>query len=393
MKILLVHSYYQQRGGEDVVFEAECELLEQMGHFVKRVAFHNDSIALNPSLRTSARLAVSTIWSSEAYTIIKRNIDVFEPDVAHFHNTFPLVSFSGYRACRDSGVPVIQTLHNYRLLCSNAQFFRDSGVCEDCLGTFATWRGIVNRCYRGSVTKSALMTVMQSVGWSLNSWNTDVTRFIALTEFARQKYVQGGIDEGRIDVKPNFLDPDPGPGPGGGEYCLFVGRLTVEKGVETLLQAWDELDEAIQLRIVGDGPMAPLVEQVAKTNPNVQWLGVQGLDEVLNLMKHADLLVFPSQWYEGMPRTIIESLAVGTPVLASDIGGLPEMVMPKFNGNLFPPGDHCSLARHVQEMFGDAGTLPQFRVRAREVFQKLYSGTSNYQQLINIYERAITPSE
>jgi glycosyltransferase involved in cell wall biosynthesis len=390
MKILFVHNYYQQRGGEDVVFEAEAQLLEQAGHDVHQVIFDNRSIAEDLSMWASGKLAVSTIWSNESASILRHAIKQFSPDVAHFHNTFPLVSLSGYRACRVAGIPVVQTLHNYRLLCSNAQFFRDSEVCEDCLNKITTWRGIVHRCYRGSATMSAMMTTLQTAGWALNSWNNDVTRYIALTDFARKKYVQGGIDNRKIDVKPNFLAPDPGAGPGGGGYCLFVGRLSVEKGVDTLLRAWDEIDDSIQLYIVGDGPMSSVVEQAALNNSNVHWLGTKKLDDVLHLMKHAELLIFPSQWYEGMPRTIIESLAVGTPVLASNIGGLPEMIETGRNGNLFRPGDHLDLAREVHGMFEQLETADRYRSSARELFLTRFSGSANYQQLMSVYERAIS---
>ena len=233
------------------MFLAETALLESYGHRVVRYITHNDRVAeLN-----SVTLAGKTVWNSSAYRELRNLIHLEQPDVAHFHNTFPLVSPAGYYAARAEGVPVVQTLHNYRLLCPNALFFRDGGVCEDCKSKAITWPGVVHKCYRGSRAASGVVTAMLTTHRALRTWRKKVDVYIALTEFARRKFIEGGLPAGKIIVKPNFVYPDPGPGEGEGGFALFVGRLSFEKGVGTLLAAWEHLDRRIPLKIVGDGPL------------------------------------------------------------------------------------------------------------------------------------------
>jgi glycosyltransferase involved in cell wall biosynthesis len=388
VRIIAVHNYYQQPGGEDSVFESETELLERFGHSVMRLIFRNDDIPRDPTWIQSGTLALATVWSRAAASRVAEAIRVHAPDVVHFHNTFPLISPAAYAACRRAGVPVVQTLHNYRLLCPNAQFFRGGRLCEDCLGRRLTWPGIVHRCYRDSWALTATISAMQLAVHLRGGWARDVTVFIALSEFGRSKFVEGGVPSKSIVVKPNFVDPDPGFREGGGGNALFVGRLSAEKGIDTLLRTWDQLPASTELRIAGDGPMQSHVAAAAETRPNIKWLGRVPRESVLEEMGRAEVLVFPSVWYEGLPRTIIESFAVGTPVIASNLGGLADLVRDGRNGRTFPAGDATALARRVTDFLSPTTDRQAFRREARESYTRSFTASENARQLENIYRIA-----
>src|SRR5215218_10268668 len=279
MKILLIHNEYQQPGGEDQVFAAEAKLLEDNGQRVLRYSVHNDQVA-GMNLMT---LAASTIWNRSSYHELRAVIHKERPQVAHFHNTLPLISPAGYYAAKAERVPVVQTLHNYRLLCPNALFFRDGHVCEDCQGKFVPWPGVLHACYRGSRPASAVVAAMLTTHRALRTWTEQVDVYIATTEFAREKFVQGGLPVEKLVVKPNFLHPAPTPGKVQGDYALFVGRLSPEKGIGTLLAAWKRLRTRIPLKIVGDGPLAEEVANATKALERAEWLGRQPREGVLTL--------------------------------------------------------------------------------------------------------------
>lgn len=252
MKVLLIHNYYQQPGGEDQVFASEAALLEAHSHCVVRYTVHNDRVAEMSPLP----LVQATLWNKTVHRELRTLICKERPQVVHFHNTFPLISPAAYYAAKAEGVPVVQTLHNYRLLCPSQGgiLLRNGEVCEDCLGKFWPWPGIVHSCYRDSKAATTVHAIMLSLHRALQTWTTMVDVYIALTEFARQKFIQGGLPSEKIVVKPNFVYPDPSPGEGQGGYALFVGRLTPEKGIDTLLAAWERLHTKIPLKIVGMVP-------------------------------------------------------------------------------------------------------------------------------------------
>ena len=334
MKVLIVHNRYQQRGGEDAVVDAETRLLAANGIDVERLDADNDAIeGLVPKIQVSAsQFGIPTTALSEFCGVISS----FQPDVVHVHNWFPTLSPSIFNICRRANVPVVHTLHNYRLLCAGATMFRDGHVCEDCVGTTLRLPGIVHSCYRNSFAGTAVATAGMLTHWSIGTWRRSVDRFIALSQFARHKLIDGGLPSNKIVVKPNFIDPDPGIGSGCGQYLLYAGRLTEEKGLRVLLECWMHGPDLPLLKIAGGGPLQDEVRQAAATLKNVEWLGCRSSEEVLDLMRNATALLCPSQWYEGMPRVVIESLAVGTPVIASCIGCYPEMIVDGDSGALFP---------------------------------------------------------
>ena len=235
MRILLVHNRYQKRGGEDVVFEGERELLERGGHQVAVYERHNDEINSYSAWRR-VDLSRRTVWATDSAASIRRILAKAQPDVAHFYNTFPLVSPAAYYACTAAGVPVVQTLANYRLFCPGATLERNQEICEKCLGKVVPWHGVRHGCYRDSRVGSSVVAAMLFFHRVAGTWKNQVKTYIALTEFSRQKFIEGGLPADKIVVKPNFLYPDPGARHRDAGYALFVGRLSKEKGIETLLE-------------------------------------------------------------------------------------------------------------------------------------------------------------
>jgi glycosyltransferase involved in cell wall biosynthesis len=381
MRILVIHNRYQIRGGEDECYEAEVSLLREKGHEVEVYEANNDRVAELGKLR----LAADTVWSKEAYQAVEHQLQKQRPDVVHVQNFFPLISPSVYYAAKSQGVPVVQTLHNYRLLCPNALFFRDGKVCEDCLGQIIPYPGVMHGCYRENKVATAGVATMLSVHRAMNTWNTTVNSYITLTEFARQKFIAGGIPAEKIVVKPNFVRPEPEPGSGSGGYALFVGRLSVEKGLDTLLAAWEHLDNQIPLKIVGDGPLADQVVAATKRLPLIEWLGRKPMAQVHELMGEAKFLIFPSKWYETFGRVAIEAFAKGTPVIAANIGAIAELVDSGRTGLHFCPGDATDLADKVKWVLANPEKLAQMRLQARSEFEAKYTADKNYQKLMEIY--------
>jgi glycosyltransferase involved in cell wall biosynthesis len=384
MQIVSVHNRYQIRGGEDEVCDAERRLLKQHGHLVNLYEEQNDRISELGALQT----ATTTIWSTETYQALKQQFAQTSYDVVHVHNFLPLISPSVYYAARDSKIPVVQTLHNYRMLCPNALFFRDGKVCEDCLGKTIPWTGVQHSCYRESRAASAVVAAMLTTHNLLNTWSNTVTLYIALTEFARSKFIEGGIPPGKIVVKPHFVDPDPGVGEGQGGYALYVGRLSVEKGLDVLLDAWKHLSEKVPLKIVGDGPLRDCVIEATQQFPHVEWLGRRPNEEVYALMGEAMMLIFPSKWYETFGRVAIEAFAKGTPVVAARIGAIAELVEPGRVGLHFEPSNAEDLATQVDWLISHPAQLTQMRQESRAEFEARYTAEKNYHQLIEIYDRA-----
>jgi glycosyltransferase involved in cell wall biosynthesis len=384
MHILTVHNKYQIRGGEDESQELERRTLQEYGHQVDLYEEDNNRVkSLN-----SVQMALRTIWSTEAYQVVKQKLQNSTYNIVHIQNFFPLISPSVYYAAKEQGVAVIQTLRNYRLLCPNALFFRNGQVCEDCLGKFIPYPGVLHGCYRENKMVTGGVAAMLTVHRAMNTWTQMVDIYITLTEFARQKMIQGGMPAEKIVVKPNFVHPDPGLGEGRGNYALFVGRLSVEKGLDTLLAAWEKLGGKIPLKIIGDGPLSEEVIAAAKKNPQVEWLGRRPMTEVYTLMGEAMFLVFPSKWYETFGRVAVEAFAKGTPVIAANIGAIAELVESGRTGLHFRPGDAEDLAAKVEWLLANPAKLAQMRQEARAEFEAKYTADRNYQKLMEIYIQA-----
>ncbi len=390
MKVLLVHNRYQQRGGEDAVVEAEACMLRSRGVEVERLEADNDAIH-----GPAAKIGTSLNQFAGSFDMRKRidqSLKTFCPDVVHVHNWFPTISASIFRQSKSAGIPVVHTIHNYRLLCVGATLFRDGRVCEECIGSTFRTPGIRHRCYRGSLMGTAAATAGMLAHWAAGTWQDSVDRFIALTEFSRAKLIEGGLPADKISVKPNFVEPEPEPGSGDGGYFLYAGRLTEEKGLRVLVECWRNGPDLAPLWIAGDGALRAEVESAAASLRNVRWLGMRSSEEVFALMKRAKATLCPSLWYEGMPRVVIESLAAGTPVVASKIGGYPEMIVDGESGALFATGDAGGLLNRIRELEASSA-LARMRVDTRLRYQTAYTGEKNFLKLLEIYRIAMNPAQ
>ena len=385
VKVLMCHDYYQHRGGEDEVFEIEGELLRENGHQVVQYTVHNDSIEQSNRLVTG----LGAIWNQAAYRRMKALIRKEKPDLVHFYNTFPLFSPSVYYAVKAAGLPLVQSLHNYRLLCLNASFYRDGSICEDCLGKTLPLPGIHHACYRDSRLQSSSVAGMQVLHRMLRSWHRKVDLFLlGSTRFALDRFIQGGFSEDAFMLKPNFVFPDPGVGQGQGGYVLFVGRFDEMKGIDDLLEAWRSLSPTVPLKIVGDGPMVSQVKKSALQLQQVEWLGRKSLIETYELMKEARFLVFPSRWYEAMPRTIIDSLAVGTPICAASTGAMSDLIEDGRSGLLFKLGDVDDLVEKTRYLFERPELAAEMRDYARQSYLNNFTAEKNYALIMQAYQIA-----
>lgn len=389
MHILQVHNFYQQSGGEDIVVASEEKLLLRHGHDVHQFTLHNEAI---PQM-AAYQVAIKTLWNDSAHRAICRKIEKFGIDVVHVHNTFPLISPAIYYAAQVAKVPVVQTLHNYRLLCPAATLYRAGAPCEKCVGKFVPWPAIVHGCYRASTAASAMTALMLATHRAFRTYSAQVNVYIAASKYSLDKFVQGGLPRKRLTLKTNFVIDDPGIGSGYGGYALFAGRLAPEKGLRTLLKAWAALSIRIPLKIAGDGPLRSEVESLAQTTPNVEYLGFCSRPRINELMRNAALLVFPSEWYEVSPLSVMEAMASGTPVLASDRGSLTEMIVPNQNGLLFPPGDVAALAATVETLFREPDFLSEMRYPTRQHYEANYASEPNYKKLMAIYKQVTSKGE
>ncbi len=391
MRILLIHERYQQRGGEDAVADAEAELLERNGHTVFHYSRHNNELARAGLVKTISA-GINAVWASKAFHDMGELIEKHKPEVAHFHNTLPLISPSAYYACARHGVPVVQTLHNYRLVCPGATLLREGRVCEACLGKRVAWRAVTHACYRGSRPASSAVAALLTTHRALRTWQTKVDAYIALSEFARGKFASGGLPRQRIVVKPNFVHPDPGPlqREQPGQYGLFVGRLSEEKGLRILLAAWKQMPRQIPLFIVGDGPMrqaiAAEIAELALTS--VQLVGNASREGVFRWMRGASFLVCPSYWFEA-PLVIVEAFACGVPVIATGQDPTAEMVANLRTGLHFVPGDGADLAAKVEWAWTHPAEMERMGKAARLEFERKYTAERNYEQLVSLYRTLV----
>lgn len=382
MRVLMLHNFYRSPGGEDTCFFAESELLRARGHEVHTITAHNDETAT----MSESSLALATVWNRRSYAQVRDVIRRMRPDAMHCHNIFPLLSPAVYYAARREGVAVVQTLHNYRLLCLGATLYRDGHICTSCIGRALPWPGLARRCYHGSMAHSASVASLLATHRMLGTWRRRVDLFLAVSEFARDRHVEGGIDPDRIVVKPNMIHDGPGPGDGAGGYVLMAGRLSEEKGVRTTLGAWRANPANPPLLIVGDGPLRRL-EAEMRDVPNVTFLGGRTRPEVYRLMQQAACVLAPSELYETFGMTILEAFACGTPVIASRIGAYRELVQDGVTGLLFEPGNASDLQAAVERFHHWSGSGSR-RHAARCCFETRFSPERNYELLIRAYEHA-----
>jgi glycosyltransferase involved in cell wall biosynthesis len=381
MRILQVHTRYRYEGGEDAVAHAEAELLTQAGHEVVPYVAENPG---RPGPAAASMLA--SAWNPVAARALRAVARRVRPDLAHVHNTWFALSPSVVASLDGAGVPVVMTLHNYRLLCVNASLFRDGRPCEDCVGTHP-WHGVRHRCYRDSVASSSAVAATITLNRLLGTWDRHVRIFLALNDFARERFVAGGLPAERVWVKPNSVaDPGRRAGPpSSSRTVLFVGRLVAEKGVGVLLEAWRRLGPTgLELAVVGDGPMRAELED--RLPPAVRFLGRLEPAAVRRWMLTSRALVFPSWLYEGQPMSVLEAFAAGLPVVASRLGGNVELIGGVGDDWLVPARDPAALAERLAALTDDR--VDEAGARARRRYERRFTGPHNLRVLEAAYREA-----
>lgn len=386
MKILLAHNRYAQRGGEDTVFDQERRLLVDRGHEVTDYLRENRHIDAS----NRASLGLRTIWADDAYREVKALIERTRPDVMHVHNTLPLLSPSIYYAAAACRVPVVQTLHNYRLLCANGMLIRNAGVCEDCVGRTVAWPAVVHKCYRGDRNASFAVVGAITVHRAVGTWRRKVARYVALCGFSRDKLLEAGLPPERVVVKPNFardeyagraLHEQPRKG------ALFLGRLSPEKGVKVMIDAWQGLRD-VPLTVIGTGDMAGEV-RAGLDGTAARLLGYVSDETRSEELANASFVVMPSLVYEGFPMVLAETYSAGTPVIASRLGALAELVEDGVTGLHFNPSDPIDLAAKVRWAHDHPAEMARMGQNARRTFEQSYTAEASHTRIMEIYREAI----
>lgn len=382
-RVLIVHNRYRQRGGEDAVVDAEAALLLRHGHVVD--AYERDNRELVN--RTAGQVLLDSLWSARSRRDLHALIASFRPDVVHVHNSFPLISPSAHAAAHERGLPVIQSLHNFRLLCPQGMLLRDGRPCDDCVGR-APWPAVRHRCYHGSWSHSAGAALMLQAHRLRGTWQHDVTLYLALNRYCAQTLARGGLPRERIRIKPNFVDlpaPPAGEREGEREGLLFVGRLSPEKGTALLAAAAARRSSGPPIQVIGDGPeRAKLAHR-----PGLQLLGEQPRTAVTQAMQRAVALVLPSLAAEAFPRTLVEAFACGLPVIASRAGALPELVRHGDTGLLFESGDEHALVAAMQWAEDHPQAMRAMGAAARAHQQQHWTGDQVHRRLCEVYTEAL----
>ena len=387
MRIIVVHNRYRSTSpsGENAVVEAETALLRSADHEVELYTAESDTIE-GSSLPRKAMLPARLIWSTEDHHKMRRAIRAFRPDVVHIHNTFPLISPSVVHAARAERVATVATLHNFRLACVNGMLFREGGPCNLCVG-HGPWSGVIHACYRDSRAASLNVALGITTHRLLGTWRQHISSFIALTEFAKAKLVASGLPADRIVVKPNFVYPVERSRPAAGRHVLFMGRLSAEKGVHLLLDAW--AGSSIPLVVAGDGPEREALEAHASAiGGAVTFVGNQPREVCNDLLRDARVLAVPSLWYEGFPMVVAEAYANGVPVIAPAHGSFLEIVRDGVTGRLFQPLDAGSLTLALHEVT-DPQVSESMGREAKDTYERLYTPARNLEALLHTYEDAI----
>lgn len=365
---------------------AEAKLLADHGHEVELWSVDNKD--LPAGLTGKIKTAMTTSYSAASKAITSDKLQSFKPAVVHVHNFFPQISPSIYDACQEAGVPVVQTLHNYRLICPGAMLMRDGKICEQCI-TGSPYQAAWYGCYRNSKLGSLVVAHMVAQHRKEDTWLHKVNRFIALTNFAKSKFVKAGFPADKIRVKANFVhDPlqeSPDVDRTLPAFALFVGRLSEEKGLKTLLKAWSTMTDQTVLKIAGGGPLAELVSG----KNNIEALGLQDAKQISALMQEAAFLVLPSEWYEGFPLVLVEAFAHGLPVLASNLGSMADIIKDGETGLLFTPCNADDLASKAKWLLENPLKAQMLGDKARRTFLEKYTAEQNYVEQMAIYEDAM----
>lgn len=391
MRILLAHNFYRSNipSGENQVFEVERDLLMSRGHDVAVYSRSSDEISKRGKFGEILS-AVTVPWNPFSARTVAKKINKYCPDVVHVHNTFPLISPSIFKAIGKKAARIL-TLHNYRLLCPAAIPMRSGKVCTECIDNRSASPSVKYGCYRDSRFATLPLAINVDLHRWLGTWTKEVDAFVALSEFQKNLIAKAGIPDNKVHVKPNFYPGNPSVKPWfeRKDFMVFVGRLSAEKGVFRLIEAWKNWGaEAPWLYMIGDGPLRTELERMAVDLP-IKFFGQMSTNQAQEKISEAKLLILPSECFEGFPMVIREAFAFGTPVAVSDIGPLPSIVENGVSGIVFPVADSISLFNKIKELWFQPSKLIQMAKNARLQYEEKYDEKTNYNFLMGIYEAAI----
>lgn len=390
MKVVMIHNRYKYHGGEDAVFQAESAMLTRYGNSVAELVFDNKEIQ---STLDKILLVIKGVYNSKSASELEKVIRRFKPDIIHVHNFFPLASPSIFFAAKRHGIPLVITLHNYRLICPSATLYFNGRIYEENIHKVFPLDAVVNGVYRNSKLQTAGLALITTVHNLIGTWRNKVSKFIVLTNFAKGKFIDSAmrVSENQFVVKPNFVE-DPGYSNNEREdFFLVVGRLSEEKGIATVLEAIEH--GKFKVVFIGDGPLKDLVLEATKRNANIQYLGFQNKTVILDYLRRCRALLFPSVWYEGFPITILEAFSTGTPVVASRLGSMAEVVTDQVNGLHFEVGSAQDLITKVHLLKGNANLAARLGANARKTYEDLYTPEKNSKLLLDIYTQLLTSPE
>ena len=400
MKIALFHNYYKQAGGEDSVFELEIDALRAYGHTVIPYTVHNSDAFRQNSLSQKIRGALNAPHNRSSRAAISKFLAQHRPEISHVHNWFPILSPSIYAAHHDAGIPVLQTLHNYRLGCAAATYFRNGECCHACHPN-NNLPAIRNRCYNNSTAGSFVWKRIVDRNWKQGTFSDQVSHYISPSLAVRRKHIEMGLPAHKITHIPNAC-PDPQDisavdcqllNPDQQNVC-FVGRLVPEKGAHLLIQAWQQLRAPLRnnckLTIIGTGPQEELLHQLASNDASIQFTGQLSLRQTLSTILPADLLVCPSTWEEPFGLSIIEAMGAGIPIISSNLGGPSEIITDGIDGYLIPPGDILTLSHTLSHCLNAPQELKTRGRAARRKYQQYYTTQRHAEQLTRCFEQVLS---
>lgn len=344
--VLLIHNYYKNSGGEQIVFENQIKGFQQFNH--KVIIYSRDNSEIDEyALQKKISLFFSGYSSKKTIKEIYAVIDQYHPKVAIVQNVFPLISPSIYKALKAKGVPIVQAVYNYRLICPSAELYTQGKICERCVkGNYL--HAIIHQCYQDSYLKSAWYASIIGVNHILKRFSNDIDTFMVPDNFLGEKLIEGGIPKTKIFKNPNpFFIPESKPNKFHSNYVLFIGRLIKQKGILTLIEAMKKTKTDLNLRIIGIGELYNEINQLIQTQGLINKISLESpiwgpkLDTIIS---NSAAVIIPSEWYDNLPQILCQSNGLGKPVIASRINGIPEYINEGENGYLFSPGDSDELA-------------------------------------------------
>ena len=381
MKIIQIHNEYTAKGGEDIVVENEKKLLIKNGHKVFQLVKKNKNEIKN--FFDKIKIAKNLIHSKNSKKFVLKKLRIIKPDIVHVHNTFPIWTFSVINACNELKIPVIMTIHNFRLICANGSFYRRNDICELCLKS-SVFNAIKYGCYKGSFIKSipvALMIKFYKKGLSLVD---RINRFIVLTNFSKKKLLQAKFPNNKISIKPNFVfNVSKDYSDINKEGFLFASRLTEEKGLIDLVNIHNQFN--FNLKVCGEGPLKNYI----KNNKKINYLGFLNKTKLQKAFINSKFFIFPSKVYETFGNVIIEAFAYETVVIAPNLGSISTIIKDRYNGILFEPNNSDDLLDKIKWAISNNNKCETIKINAKKIFEKKYSDKVNYKILFGIYKNAI----